>query len=70
LFMGADLRDCAMPRTRLAATEFWRPGLPPARVAGLDLRGAAVDDLLEEQQAFLRQQGVLTSGDLTEELPT
>jgi uncharacterized protein YjbI with pentapeptide repeats len=70
LFMGADLRDCAMPRTRLAATEFWRPGLPPARVAGLDLRGAAVDDLLEDQQAFLRQQGVLTSGDMTEELST
>jgi hypothetical protein len=70
LFMGADLRDCLMPRTRLAATEFWRPGFPPARVAGLDLRGAAIDDLLEDQQAFLRQQGVLTSGDMTEELST
>ena len=70
LFMGADLRDCSMPRTRLAAAEFWRPGLPPARVAGLDLRGAAVDDLLEDQQAFLRQQGVLTAGDMTEELST
>jgi DMSO/TMAO reductase YedYZ molybdopterin-dependent catalytic subunit len=70
LFMGADLRDCSMPRTRLAATEFWRPGLPLARVAGLDLRGAAVDDLLEDQQAFLRQQGVLTAGDMTEELST
>jgi uncharacterized protein YjbI with pentapeptide repeats len=58
LFMGADLRDCAMPRTRLAAAEFWRPGQPPARVAGLDLRGAAVDDLLEAQQAFLRHEGV------------
>ena len=70
LFMGADLRDCSMPRTRLAAAEFWRPGLPPARVAGLDLRGAAVDDLLEDQQAFLRQQGLLTAGDMTEELLT
>jgi DMSO/TMAO reductase YedYZ molybdopterin-dependent catalytic subunit len=70
LFMGADLRDCAMLRTRLAAAEFWRPGFPPARVAGLDLRGAAVDDLLEDQQAFLRQQGVLTAGDMTEELST
>jgi hypothetical protein len=27
-------------------------------VAGLDLRGAAVQDLLEDQQQFLRQQGV------------
>src|SRR5215510_13986643 len=70
LFMGADLRDCAMPRTRLAAAEFWRSGLPPARVARLDLHGAAVDDLLEDQQAFLRQQGVLTAGDMTEELST
>ena len=48
--------------------EFWRPGLPPARVAGLDLCGAAVDDLLEDQQTFLRQQCVLTAGDMTEEL--
>ena len=54
----------------MAAAEFWRPGLPPARVAGLDLRGAAVDDLLEDQQAFLRQQGVLSAGDMTEELLT
>ena len=58
LFMGADLRDCAMPCTRLAAAEFWRAGRPPARVTGLNLRGAAVDDLLEAQQAFLRQEGV------------
>jgi hypothetical protein len=66
--MGADLRDCSLLRTRLAAAEFWRPGLPPARVAGLDLRGAAVDDLLEDQQAFLRRQGVLS--DMTKELST
>ncbi len=65
LFMGADLRDCAMRRARLAAAEFWRAGLPPARTAGLDLRGAAVDDLLEDQQAFLRQQGVCVSADVT-----
>jgi len=70
LFMGADLRECSMLRTRLAAAEFWRPGLPPACVVGLDLRGAAVDDLLEDQQAFLRQQGVLTAADMTEELST
>ena len=62
LLMGADLRDCSMRRARLAAAEFWRAGLPPARVAGLDLRGAAVDDLLEEQQAFLCQQGVFPQG--------
>ena len=68
--MGADLRECSMPRARLAAAEFWRPGFPPARVAGLDLRGAAVADLLEEQQAFLHQQGVLIAGDMTEELST
>jgi hypothetical protein len=68
LFMGADLRDCSMLRARLAAAEFWRPGLPPARVAGLALRGAAVDDLLEDQQAFLYQQGVLA--DMPEELAT
>lgn len=63
LLMGADLRDCSMRRARLAAAEFWRAGLPPARVAGLDLRGAAVDDLLEAQQAFLCQQGVFPQGD-------
>jgi DMSO/TMAO reductase YedYZ molybdopterin-dependent catalytic subunit len=63
LLMGADLRHCSMRRARLAAAEFWRAGLPPARVAGLDLRGAAVDDLLEEQQAFLYQQGVFPQGD-------
>jgi uncharacterized protein YjbI with pentapeptide repeats len=68
LFMGADLRDCSMLRARLAAAEFWRPGLPPARVAGLALRGAAVDDLLEDQQVFLYQQGVLA--DMPEELAT
>jgi hypothetical protein len=68
LFMGADLRDCLMLRTCLAAAEFWRPGLPPARVAGLALHGAAVEDLLEDQQAFLHQQGVLI--DMTEELAT
>ncbi|MGE3539533.1 MAG: molybdopterin-dependent oxidoreductase [Candidatus Tectimicrobiota bacterium] len=59
LLMGADLRDCCMQRTRLAAAEFWRPGSPPPLVAGLTLQGAAVEDLLEEQQLFLRQQGVL-----------
>ena len=59
LFMGADLRHCSMRQARLAAAEFWRPGLPPARVDGLDLRGASIDDLLETQQQFLRQQGVL-----------
>lgn len=58
LLMGADLRACSLRQARLAAAEFWRAGLPPARVAGLDLRGAAVDDLLEDQQRFLRQQGV------------
>ena len=63
LLMGADLRDCSMRRAHLAAAEFWRTGLPPARVAGLDLRGAAVDDLLEDQQAFLSQQGVFPQGD-------
>lgn len=59
LFIGADLRNCSMRRARLAAAEFWRPDLPPARVDGLDLRGAYIDDLLEAQQQFLRQQGVL-----------
>ncbi len=59
LLMGADLRDCSMRRTRLAAAEFWRPGQPPARVAGLDVQDAAVDDLLEAQLAFLRRHGVV-----------
>ena len=59
LLLGADLRHCSMRQTRLAAAEFWRPGLPAARVEGLDLRGAAVEDLLEDQQQFLRRQGVL-----------
>lgn len=67
LLMGADLRHCSMRRARLAAAEFWRAGLPPARVEGLDLRGAAVDDLLEDQQAFLRQQGVCISAEVTRE---
>jgi hypothetical protein len=62
LLMGADLRHCSMRQARLAAAEFWRPGLPPARVEGLDMRGAYVEDLLEEQQRFLRQQGVLPGG--------
>ena len=62
LLMGADLRDCSMRRARLAAAEFWRAGLPPARVAGLDLRGAALDDLLEDQQTFLYQKGVFPQG--------
>ena len=31
----------------------------PSRVEGLDLQGAYIDDLLEDQQQFLRQQGVL-----------
>lgn len=59
LLMGADLRGCSLRGARLAAAEFWRPGFRAAQVDGLDLRGAAVDDLLEEQQRFLRQQGVL-----------
>ena len=59
LFMGADLRDCSMRQARLAAAEFCRPGLPAAQVQGLDLSGAAVDDLLETQHQFLRQQNVL-----------
>jgi hypothetical protein len=59
LLMGADLRQCSMRQARLAAAEFWRPGTPPARVEGLDLQGAHIDDLLEDQQQFLRQQGVL-----------
>lgn len=59
LLMGADLRDCCMRQARLAAAEFHRPGLPPAQVAGLDLGGAYVADLLENQQQFLDQQGVL-----------
>jgi hypothetical protein len=59
IFVGADLRDCSMRQARLAAAEFWRPGQRPAQVAGLDLHGAAVQDLLEEQQQFLRQHGVL-----------
>jgi hypothetical protein len=59
LFMGADLRNCSMRQTRLAAAEFWRPGAPSARVEGVDLRAAAIDDLLEDQQQFLRQQGIL-----------
>jgi DMSO/TMAO reductase YedYZ molybdopterin-dependent catalytic subunit len=61
LFMGADLRDCSMRQTRLAAAEFCRPGLPAAQVQGLDLSGATVDDLLERQHQFLRQQNVLPS---------
>jgi DMSO/TMAO reductase YedYZ molybdopterin-dependent catalytic subunit len=60
LFMGADLRHCSLRQARLAAAEFWRPGLPAARVEGLDLRDARVEDLLEAQQQFLRQQGVLS----------
>ena len=62
LLMGADLRHCSMRQARLAAAEFWRAGMPPARVAGLDLSGAHVEDLLEDQQQFLRQQGVLPAG--------
>jgi uncharacterized protein YjbI with pentapeptide repeats len=58
LLMGADLRQCSMRGARLAAAEFWRPGHPPAQVTELDLQGAAVQDLLEEQVQFLRQQGV------------
>jgi hypothetical protein len=59
LLMDADLRHCSMRQARLAAAEFWRPGYPPARVEGLDLQGAAITDLLEDQQQFLRQQGIL-----------
>jgi uncharacterized protein YjbI with pentapeptide repeats len=58
LLMGADLRQCSMRGARLAAAEFWRPGHPPAQVTGIDLQGAAVQDLLEAQVQFLRQQGV------------
>ncbi|HEY7712201.1 MAG TPA: molybdopterin-dependent oxidoreductase [Candidatus Entotheonella sp.] len=61
LFMGADLRDCSMRQARLAAAEFCRAGLPAAQVQGLDLSGATVDDLLETQHQFLRQQNVLPS---------
>jgi hypothetical protein len=63
LFMGADLRHCSMRQARLAAAEFWRLGKPTAQVAGLDLYGAAIDDLLEDQHRFLHQQGVLSSAD-------
>jgi uncharacterized protein YjbI with pentapeptide repeats len=63
LFMGADLRHCSLRQARLAAAEFWRPGLPAARVEGLDLRDAHVEDLLEAQQQFLRQQGVLPASE-------
>ncbi len=59
LFMGADLRDCTMHGARLAAAEFSRPGAPAAKVDGLDLSGATLDDLLEDQHYFLRQQRVL-----------
>jgi DMSO/TMAO reductase YedYZ molybdopterin-dependent catalytic subunit len=62
LFTGADLRYCTMWQAHLAAAEFWRPGEPPARVEGLDLRGARVEDLLEVQQQFLRQRGVFPAG--------
>lgn len=64
LLMGADVRDCCMQRTRLAAAEFWHADSAPAQVGGLDLRGAALDDLLEEQHRFLRQQGVLPGADV------
>jgi hypothetical protein len=50
-----------MRQARLAAAEFHRPGMPPAQVKGLDLSGAYVEDLLEDQQQFLYQQGVLRS---------
>lgn len=59
LLMGADLRACGMRQARLAAAEFWRAGLPPARITGLDLHGATLADLLEDQQRFLREHGVL-----------
>ena len=53
LLMGADLRHCSMRRARLAAAEFWRPGTYRQHVSqGLVLHGAAVDDLLEDQQLF------------------
>jgi DMSO/TMAO reductase YedYZ molybdopterin-dependent catalytic subunit len=60
LLMGADLRHCSLRRARLAAAEFWQPGLPAAQVTGMDVRGALVEDLLEAQQAFLRQQGIVS----------
>lgn len=59
LFMGADLRHCNMRSVRLAAAEFWRPGQPAAQVEGLDLSGARMEDLLEDQYRFLRQRRVL-----------
>ena len=59
LLMGADLRDCSLRRARLAAAEFDRDGEPPAQVEGVDLHGAMTEDLLEDQQRFLRRQGVL-----------
>ncbi len=63
LLMGADLRDCSMRQARLAAAEFWRPGMPAAHVQGLDLSDAAIDDLLEDQHRFLRQQDALQNED-------
>lgn len=67
LLLGADLRGCCMQRARLAAAEFWRAGSPPAQVTGLDLHGAMIDDLLEAQQTFLRQEGVLPEADMSKE---
>ncbi|RMF90603.1 MAG: nitrate reductase, partial [Nitrospinota bacterium] len=52
LLMGADLRYCSMRRVTLSAAEFCRPGEPEALVEGLDLTGAYLDGLLEEQWAF------------------
>ncbi len=63
LFMGANLRDCTLRQARLAAAEFWRPGLPPAQVQGVEIGGAAIQDLLEVQQQFLRQHGVVFESD-------
>lgn len=63
LLMGADLRHCMLRQARLAAAEFWRAGFPAAQVQGLEMRGAAVQDLLEAQQQFLRQHGVVIEAD-------
>jgi DMSO/TMAO reductase YedYZ molybdopterin-dependent catalytic subunit len=56
---GADLRDTAVAAACMNCTTFAGPGgADAARVEGLDLRGADVTGLLEEQRDFLRSRGV------------
>ncbi len=56
---GADLRGTAVPARSMACTTFCGPGgADPARVEGMDLAGADVTGLLEEQRAFLAAAGV------------